>query len=81
MSRFIQIHLLTAYPPANLNRDDQGRPKTAKMGGGMTAYVCRRNALNEHGEHPMFLRALLTKVSVPKKSPLMHWKSLPNFLR
>ena len=33
MSRFIQIHLLTAYPPANLNRDDQGRPKTAKMGG------------------------------------------------
>jgi len=33
MSRFIQLHLLTAYPPANLNRDDQGRPKTAKMGG------------------------------------------------
>ncbi|MBE0596084.1 MAG: type I-E CRISPR-associated protein Cas7/Cse4/CasC [Desulfuromonadales bacterium] len=33
MSRFIQIHMLTAYPPANLNRDDQGRPKTAKMGG------------------------------------------------
>lgn len=33
MSRFTQIHLLTSYPPANLNRDDQGRPKTAKMGG------------------------------------------------
>jgi len=33
MSRFIQIHLLTSYPPANLNRDDQGRPKTARMGG------------------------------------------------
>lgn len=33
MSRFIQIHLLTSYPPANLNRDDLGRPKTAKMGG------------------------------------------------
>jgi len=33
MSRFIQIHMLTAYPPANLNRDDQGSPKTAKMGG------------------------------------------------
>ncbi|WP_299946907.1 type I-E CRISPR-associated protein Cas7/Cse4/CasC [uncultured Microbulbifer sp.] len=33
MSRFIQLHLLTAYPPANLNRDDLGRPKTAKMGG------------------------------------------------
>lgn len=33
MKRFIQIHLLTSYPPANLNRDDLGRPKTAKMGG------------------------------------------------
>jgi len=33
MSRFIQLHLLTSYPPANLNRDDLGRPKTAKMGG------------------------------------------------
>lgn len=33
MSRFVQLHLLTAYPPANLNRDDLGRPKTAVMGG------------------------------------------------
>jgi len=33
MNRFIQLHLLTAYPPANLNRDDMGSPKTAKMGG------------------------------------------------
>jgi len=33
MSRFIQLHLLTSYPPANLNRDDMGSPKAAKMGG------------------------------------------------
>ena len=33
MKRFTQFHLLTAYPPANLNRDDAGRPKTAVMGG------------------------------------------------
>lgn len=33
MGRFVQLHLLTSYPPANLNRDDLGRPKTAKMGG------------------------------------------------
>jgi CRISPR system Cascade subunit CasC len=32
MSHFIQLHLLTNYPPANLNRDDTGRPKTALMG-------------------------------------------------
>lgn len=33
MNRFLQLHLLTSYPPANLNRDDLGRPKTATMGG------------------------------------------------
>jgi CRISPR system Cascade subunit CasC len=33
MSQFIQIHMLTAYPPACLNRDDLNRPKTARMGG------------------------------------------------
>jgi CRISPR system Cascade subunit CasC len=33
MSRFVQLHLLTSYPPANLNRDDLGRPKTAVVGG------------------------------------------------
>lgn len=32
MSRFVQLHLLTNYPPSNLNRDDTGRPKTALMG-------------------------------------------------
>ena len=32
MSEFIQIHPLTAYPPACLNRDDLGRPKTAHVG-------------------------------------------------
>ena len=33
MNRFVQIHLLTAYPPSNPNRDDLGRPKTAVVGG------------------------------------------------
>jgi CRISPR system Cascade subunit CasC len=33
MSRFIQVHALTVYAPSNLNRDDTGRPKTAKFGG------------------------------------------------
>jgi CRISPR system Cascade subunit CasC len=33
MSQFIQLHTLTSYAPSNLNRDDLGRPKTAKMGG------------------------------------------------
>ncbi len=32
-NRFLQLHMLTAYPPSNLNRDDLGRPKTAVIGG------------------------------------------------
>lgn len=33
MTTFVQFHLLTAYPPSNPNRDDQGRPKAAMVGG------------------------------------------------
>ncbi len=33
MSKFVQIHMLASYPPANVNRDDLGRPKTALLGG------------------------------------------------
>ena len=33
MSRFLQLHYLTVYPPSNANRDDLGRPKTAVYGG------------------------------------------------
>src|SRR5438552_202380 len=29
----IGIHLLTAYPPSNPNRDELGQPKTAVVGG------------------------------------------------
>ena len=33
MTTFLQLHILTAYPAANLNRDDTGSPKTMKFGG------------------------------------------------
>ncbi|MDQ0455720.1 type I-E CRISPR-associated protein Cas7/Cse4/CasC [Rhizobium paknamense] len=33
MTTFLQLHLLTFVPPANLNRDDTGAPKTAIVGG------------------------------------------------
>lgn len=33
MTSFLQIHTLTSYPAANLNRDDSGRPKTLVYGG------------------------------------------------
>lgn len=39
MSRFIQLHVLTSYPPSNLNRDDLGRPKSALVGGALRLRV------------------------------------------
>lgn len=33
MTTFLQLHLLTSYPPACLNRDDLNRPKSAILGG------------------------------------------------
>jgi len=39
VSRFIQLHVLIAYPPSNLNRDDTGRPKTALIGDTMRLRV------------------------------------------
>lgn len=33
MTQFLQYHLLTTYGPSNPNRDDQGRPKQASVGG------------------------------------------------
>lgn len=32
MADFLQLHLLTAYGPSNLNRDDTGRPKSVLFG-------------------------------------------------
>ena len=34
MTTFVQFHLLTRFGPSNPNRDDQGRPKQAVIGGG-----------------------------------------------
>ena len=33
MADFVQLHVLTAYGPSNLNRDDTGRPKSVVFGG------------------------------------------------
>jgi len=58
MSRFVQIHMLTSYPPANLNRDDQGRPKTAKMGGFDRLRVSSQSLKRAWRTSEMFQQAL-----------------------
>ena len=58
MSDFIQLHLLTAYPPANLNRDDLGRPKTAIMGGARRLRVSSQSLKRTWRTSALFEKAL-----------------------
>lgn len=67
MSRFIQLHLLTSYPPANLNRDDQGRPKTARMGGVERLRVSSQSLKRHWRTSELFQQALAGHVGVRTK--------------
>ncbi|PXF30798.1 CRISPR-associated protein Cse4 [Pokkaliibacter plantistimulans] len=67
MNRFIQIHLLTSYPPANLNRDDQGRPKTAKMGGVDRLRVSSQSLKRHWRTSELFQHALAGHLGVRTK--------------
>ena len=58
MSRFLQLHLLTFFPPANLNRDDTGRPKTAVVGGATRLRLSSQALKRAWRESPVFATAL-----------------------
>ncbi len=58
MSKFIQLHLLTSYPPSNLNRDDLGRPKTATMGGTERLRVSSQSLKRHWRTSDLFQQAL-----------------------
>ncbi|GLU33694.1 type I-E CRISPR-associated protein Cas7/Cse4/CasC [Trinickia caryophylli] len=62
MSRFIQLHTLISYPPANLNRDDLGRPKTAMMGGVERLRVSSQSLKRAWRTSDLFERKLSSKV-------------------
>ena len=47
MSRFVQLHVLTSYPPSNLNRDDTGRPKTALVGDALRLRVSSQSLTSD----------------------------------
>ncbi len=68
MSRFIQLHLLTSYPPANLNRDDLGRPKTAMMGGMPRLRVSSQSLKRAWRKSGVFENALKGHVGTRTKS-------------
>lgn len=57
MSKFIQIHTLTAYPLGNPNRDDQGRPKTANFGGVPRLRISSQSIKRAYRTSELFQRA------------------------
>ncbi len=64
MTTFIQMHLLTSYPPANLNRDDLGRPKTASMGGAQRLRVSSQSLKRAWRTSDLFQTALAGHVGI-----------------
>ncbi len=68
MNRFLQLHLLTAYSPSNLNRDDLGRPKTAMMGGAMRLRISSQSLKRAWRTSEVFQTALSGHVGIRSKA-------------
>jgi len=66
-NHFLQLHLLTSYPPANLNRDDLGRPKTAVMGGVMRLRVSSQSLKRAWRTSEVFQSALGSNIGTRTK--------------
>ena len=67
MSQFIQLHLLTSYAPSNLNRDDLGRPKTAKMGGFERLRVSSQSLKRNWRVSDLFEQAMAGNIGIRTK--------------
>lgn len=67
MSQFIQLHLLTSYAPSNLNRDDLGRPKTAKMGGFERLRVSSQSFKRNWRVSDLFEKAMAGNIGIRTK--------------
>jgi len=67
MSTFIQLHLLTSYPPSNLNRDDLGRPKTAIMGGKTRLRISSQSLKRAWRTSDLFSEALKGHIGIRTK--------------
>jgi CRISPR system Cascade subunit CasC len=67
VTTFLQLHLLTSYPPANLNRDDAGQPKTARMGGATRARVSSQSLKRAWRTSDIFAEALAGHIGTRTK--------------
>ena len=67
MTRFVQLHMLISYPPANLNRDDLGNPKTARMGGIERLRVSSQSLKRAWRTSELFQQALADNIGTRTK--------------
>lgn len=67
MSRFLQLHFLTSYAPANLNRDDMGRPKTAYFGNSQRLRVSSQSLKRTWRTSELFQTALAGHIGTRSK--------------
>lgn len=67
MSRFVQLHILTNYPPSNLNRDDTGRPKTALVGDAMRLRISSQSQKRAWRTSDVFEEALANHIGTRTK--------------
>lgn len=72
MTTFLQFHLLTSYGPSNPNRDDQGRPKQAVVGGAPRLRLSSQSVKRALRESTFF--ALDLAGNMGTRTKLMHEK-------
>jgi CRISPR system Cascade subunit CasC len=68
MSTFIQLHMLTSFPPSNLNRDDLGRPKTAVMGGKTRLRISSQSLKRAWRTSALFSEAMKGHIGIRTKA-------------
>ncbi|MCX8683153.1 type I-E CRISPR-associated protein Cas7/Cse4/CasC [Gilliamella sp. B2889] len=73
MSTFLQLHLLTAYAPSNLNRDDLGRPKTAKMGNSERLRISSQSLKRAWRKSDFFTESLTENIGVRSRKFITEW--------
>lgn len=64
MTTFIQLHLLTAYPAANLNRDDTGAPKTVVLGGATRLRISSQSLKRAWRTSELFEQSLAGNIGI-----------------
>jgi CRISPR system Cascade subunit CasC len=80
MTTFLQLHMLTSYPPACLNRDDLNRPKTTVMGGVPRLRISSQSLKRAWRKSPCFEESLKGHVGTRTKTKGVNPTTLLNDL-